>query len=43
MMEQGVIQEVENLLKSNACGGVLKAIGVKEIIQYLNKKIKLMF
>ncbi len=41
MMEQGVIQEVENLLKSNACGGVLKAIGVKEIAQFLNKELTL--
>ena len=41
MMEQGVIKEVENLLKSNACGGVLKAIGVKEIAQFLNKELTL--
>ena len=41
MMEQGVVQEVENLLKSNACGGVLKAIGVKEIAQFLNKELTL--
>ena len=41
MMEQGGVQEVENLLKSNACGGVLKAIGVKEITRYLNQEITL--
>ena len=41
MMDQGVVQEVENLLKSNACGGVLKAIGVKEIAQFLNKELTL--
>lgn len=41
MFEQGAVDEVENLLKSKACGGVLKAIGVKEITQYLNKEITL--
>ena len=41
MFESGAIEEVKNLLKSKACGGVMKAIGVPEIIQYLNHNISL--
>jgi len=35
MIEQGGIQEVKNLIKMKASGGVLKAIGVPEIMNYL--------
>ncbi len=41
MFKQGVVDEVENLLKTKACGGVLKAIGVKEITQYLRNNISI--
>ncbi len=41
MIEQGALKEVDNLLKMKANGGVMKAIGVKEIAQYLNKKYSL--
>lgn len=41
MFLMGVVDEVENLLKSKPCGGVLKAIGVNEIKQYLKKEITL--
>ena len=39
MMEQGALQEVEKLLSLKPTGGVLKAIGVPEIIQYLQGDI----
>lgn len=39
MIENGVVDEVKELLKKKATGGVLKAIGVKEIISYLNGSI----
>ena len=39
MIEQGGIQEVQNLLSLNPTGGVLKAIGVPEIISYLKQEI----
>ena len=35
MEQQGVVQEVIDLMKKNPTGGVLKAIGVKEISSYL--------
>lgn len=41
MLEEGVIQEVQNLLNLKADGGVIKAIGVKEIIQFLDGKCSL--
>ncbi len=41
MIQQGAVQEVENLLKSNACGGVMKAIGVDALTRYLKKEISL--
>jgi len=39
MIEEGGIKEVQNLLKLNPTGGVLKAIGVPEIISYLQGDI----
>ena len=41
MMDNGAIDEVNNLLQVKAKGGVMKAIGVKEITQYLKKKCSL--
>ena len=41
MFETGVLEEVENLLKLRAKGGVMKAIGVKEITQYIKKECSL--
>ena len=41
MMMGGAIEEVRNLLKKKAKGGVIKAIGVKEITQYLKKECSL--
>ena len=38
MFQAGCVEEVENLLKSRPTGGVLKAIGVKEIIDFIEKK-----
>ncbi len=35
MIEKGAIDEVRNLIKLNATGGVIKAIGVPEIADYL--------
>ena len=39
MIDEGGIEEVQNLLKLNPTGGVLKAIGVPEIISYLQGDI----
>lgn len=39
MLQQGMIEEVEKLQKLNPTGGVLKAIGVSDIIQMINGKI----
>ena len=39
MIEQGGVQEVEKLLKKKPTGGVLKAIGVPEIILFLQGDI----
>ena len=41
MMQNGAVEEVNNLLKIKAKGGVTKAIGVKEITQYLRSKCSL--
>ena len=38
MLKQNVVGEVQNLLVSSATGGVMKAIGVKELIDFINKK-----
>lgn len=38
MIKNGAVEEVNNLLKMKAKGGVMKAIGVKEIAQYLKKE-----
>ena len=35
MLRQGAIEEVRHLMKINATGGVLKAIGLREIRAYL--------
>ena len=39
MLAEGALQEVEHLLKIKASGGVLKAIGVPEIISFLKGKL----
>jgi len=39
MIKEGVIQEVADLMNKNPTGGVLKAIGVQAIKQYLDKEI----
>ncbi len=41
MLNSGGIEEVQKLQKMDAKGGVLKAIGVKEIIQYLEGQYSL--
>lgn len=41
MFEKGAQKEVENLLKLKAKGGVMKAIGVKEITKYIKKEYSL--
>ena len=38
MIKQNVVGEVENLLASSASGGVMKAIGVKELTDFIEKK-----
>ena len=38
MLRDGAIEEVKKLMKENASGGVMKAIGVKELIDFINKK-----
>ena len=39
MLQSGAIDEVQNLLNINASGSVLKAIGVPEIIAYLQNDL----
>lgn len=39
MLEQGAQEEVQKLIRLNSTGGVLKAIGVHEIISYFENKI----
>ena len=41
MLNQGAVDEVRHLMALNATGGVLKAIGVSEIKDYLLEKISL--
>lgn len=41
MLEQNIVGEVQNLVISSASGGVMKAIGVKELIDFIEKKIDL--
>lgn len=41
MLKTGAIEEVKNLLTLHPTGGVLKAIGVPEITQYLNGDLSL--
>ena len=38
MLQGGAIEEVANLVKRGASGGVMKAIGVKELIDFIEKK-----
>ena len=39
MLQMGAIQEVKNLMKKKPTGGVLKAIGVKQIFEYIQGDI----
>ena len=41
MLGQNVVGEVQELLNSSATGGVMKAIGVKELIDFIKKKCDL--
>lgn len=41
MLQGGIVQEVQNLLNSTPTGGVLKAIGVKELTDFIEKKCDL--
>ena len=41
MLDQNVVEEVQNLLNSSATGGVMKAIGVKELTDFIEKKCDL--
>ncbi len=41
MLQANVVAEVDELLKSKPSGGVLKAIGVKELIDFIEKKCDL--
>ena len=41
MLEQNIVGEVQNLLTSSATGGVMKAIGVRELIDFIDKKTDL--
>jgi len=41
MLQANVVGEVQNLVNSSATGGVMKAIGVKELIDFIEKKIDL--
>ncbi len=41
MIQQGAINEVQNLLQQKATGGVMKAIGVPELTQYLQQTLSL--
>ena len=38
MLQEGAIEEVKRLIERGASGGVMKAIGVKEIIDFIEKK-----
>ena len=41
MLQANVVDEVQNLVNSSATGGVMKAIGVKELIDFIEKNIDL--
>jgi len=41
MLKQNVVGEVQELLSSSASGGVMKAIGVKELVDFIEKKCDL--
>ena len=41
MVEQNIVGEVQQLLSSSATGGVIKAIGVKELTDFIEKKCDL--
>ena len=41
MLEQNIVGEVQNLLANSASGGVMKAIGVKELTDFIEKKCDL--
>ena len=41
MLEQNVVEEVQKLLVSSASGGVMKAIGVRELIDFIEKRCDL--
>jgi len=41
MLEQNIVGEVQDLLTSSATGGVMKAIGVKELTDFIEKKCDL--
>ena len=41
MLGQNIVGEVQNLITSSATGGVMKAIGVKELIDFIEKKCDL--
>ena len=41
MLGQNIVGEVQNLITSSASGGVMKAIGVKELIDFIEKKADL--
>ena len=41
MLKQNVIEEVQYLLTSAASGGVMKAIGVKELTDFIEQKCDL--
>ncbi len=41
MLGQNIVGEVQNLFSSSATGGVMKAIGVKELIDFIEKKYDL--
>ena len=41
MLGQNIVGEVQNLITSSATGGVMKAIGVKELIDFIEKKTDL--
>ena len=41
MLKQNIVGEVQDLLSSSATGGVMNAIGVKELIDFIEKKCDL--
>lgn len=41
MLGQNIVGEVQNLIDSSSTGGVMKAIGVKELIDFIKKKTDL--